>query len=245
VLLGQPCTSIMSPAVHARRMLTLDRSSRLRVGQLAHEGSPARYGPAGGRASDDSPRSGGGSIRYSPRGPLGTRDVTSVARHVQRHRQGRGWPRSRAAGRRRSAGRTCRGPTRPGPAQHVHGRLEAGVGPLGHGGQGPGPRPTRRHRTCWARPTTSPRPPEEPQEPRQGQERGRGQGQRGASCECGWASRIGNTEQVMPEIRTHLDAALAGPLLWGPESTSPAVPTPRPGCIKGALCTSGTAGGGP
>jgi hypothetical protein len=34
-------------------------------------------------------------------------------------------------------------------------------------------------------------------------------GQRHASCECGWQSRIGSTEQVMPEIRTHLDAALA------------------------------------
>ena len=33
--------------------------------------------------------------------------------------------------------------------------------------------------------------------------------QRCASCECGWASRIGTTEQVMPEIRTHLEAALA------------------------------------
>ena len=33
--------------------------------------------------------------------------------------------------------------------------------------------------------------------------------QRCASCECGWASRIGSTEQVMPEIRTHLEAALA------------------------------------
>jgi hypothetical protein len=33
--------------------------------------------------------------------------------------------------------------------------------------------------------------------------------QRRASCECGWASRIGSTEQVMPQIRTHLDAALA------------------------------------
>ena len=32
---------------------------------------------------------------------------------------------------------------------------------------------------------------------------------RRASCECGWESRIGSTEQVMPEIRTHLDAALA------------------------------------
>jgi hypothetical protein len=33
-------------------------------------------------------------------------------------------------------------------------------------------------------------------------------GQRRASCECGWESRIGSTEQVMPEIRTHLDAVL-------------------------------------
>ena len=33
--------------------------------------------------------------------------------------------------------------------------------------------------------------------------------QRCASCECGWQSRIGRTEQVMPEIRTHLEAALA------------------------------------
>ena len=36
-------------------------------------------------------------------------------------------------------------------------------------------------------------------------------GQRRASCECGWESRIGSTEQVMPEIRTHLEAALAAP----------------------------------
>jgi hypothetical protein len=34
-------------------------------------------------------------------------------------------------------------------------------------------------------------------------------GQRHASCECGWQSRIGSTEQVMPEIRTHLEAVLA------------------------------------
>ena len=33
--------------------------------------------------------------------------------------------------------------------------------------------------------------------------------QRRASCECGWQSGIGSTEQVMPEIRTHLEAALA------------------------------------
>jgi hypothetical protein len=30
--------------------------------------------------------------------------------------------------------------------------------------------------------------------------------QRCASCECGWESRIGSTEQIMPEIRTHLEA---------------------------------------
>ena len=34
-------------------------------------------------------------------------------------------------------------------------------------------------------------------------------GQRHAGCECGWQSRIGSTEQVMPEIRAHLEAALA------------------------------------
>lgn len=34
-------------------------------------------------------------------------------------------------------------------------------------------------------------------------------GQRRASCQCGWESGIGSTEQVMPEIRTHLDAAVA------------------------------------
>ena len=33
--------------------------------------------------------------------------------------------------------------------------------------------------------------------------------QRHASCECGWESRIGSIEQVMPELRTHLDEALA------------------------------------
>ena len=33
--------------------------------------------------------------------------------------------------------------------------------------------------------------------------------QRHAGCQCGWQSRIGSTEQVMPEIRTHLEAALA------------------------------------
>jgi hypothetical protein len=34
-------------------------------------------------------------------------------------------------------------------------------------------------------------------------------GQRRAGCECGWDSRVGSTEQVMPELRTHLEAALA------------------------------------
>ena len=33
--------------------------------------------------------------------------------------------------------------------------------------------------------------------------------QRHASCECGWESPIGSIEQVMPEMRTHLDEALA------------------------------------
>jgi hypothetical protein len=33
--------------------------------------------------------------------------------------------------------------------------------------------------------------------------------QRRASCQCGWTSGIGSTEQVMPQIRTHLEAALA------------------------------------
>ncbi len=33
-----------------------------------------------------------------------------------------------------------------------------------------------------------------------------GSGRRSASCECGWKSRTGSTEQVMPEIRTHLDS---------------------------------------
>jgi hypothetical protein len=35
-----------------------------------------------------------------------------------------------------------------------------------------------------------------------------GSGQRSASCECGWRSRTGSTEQVMPEIRTHLDSVV-------------------------------------
>ena len=36
-----------------------------------------------------------------------------------------------------------------------------------------------------------------------------GSGQRQASCQCGWRSPPGHTEQVMPTIRTHLDAAVA------------------------------------
>jgi hypothetical protein len=47
-------------------------------------------------------------------------------------------------------------------------------------------------------------------------------GQRHASCECGWQSRIGSTEQVMPEIRTHLDAAVAA-------AQSPVRPPTKPG----------------
>jgi hypothetical protein len=35
-----------------------------------------------------------------------------------------------------------------------------------------------------------------------------GSGRRSASCECGWRSQTGRTEQVMPEIRTHLDSAV-------------------------------------
>jgi hypothetical protein len=47
-------------------------------------------------------------------------------------------------------------------------------------------------------------------------------GQRRASCQCGWQSRIGSTEQVMPQIRTHLEAALA--------ATQPRAGTPtKPG----------------
>jgi hypothetical protein len=47
-------------------------------------------------------------------------------------------------------------------------------------------------------------------------------GQRRASCECGWTSRIGSTEQVMPEIRIHLEAALAA-------SQRPVGPPTKPG----------------
>jgi hypothetical protein len=45
--------------------------------------------------------------------------------------------------------------------------------------------------------------------------------QRHASCECGWESEIGSTEQVMPEIRTHLDAALAATQPPGGQPTKP------------------------
>lgn len=45
--------------------------------------------------------------------------------------------------------------------------------------------------------------------------------QRRASCECGWESQIGSTEQVMPEIRTHLEAALAATQLRGGQATKP------------------------
>jgi hypothetical protein len=48
-----------------------------------------------------------------------------------------------------------------------------------------------------------------------------GSGQRRANCQCGWASRIGSTEQVMPEIRTHLDAALGA-------TQTPAAPPTKP-----------------
>ena len=47
-------------------------------------------------------------------------------------------------------------------------------------------------------------------------------GQRRASCECGWESRIGSNEQVMLEIRTHLDAAVAA-------TQPPARPPTKPG----------------
>lgn len=45
--------------------------------------------------------------------------------------------------------------------------------------------------------------------------------QRRAGCECGWASQIGSTEQVMPEIRTHLEAALAATQRRGGPPTKP------------------------
>jgi hypothetical protein len=48
--------------------------------------------------------------------------------------------------------------------------------------------------------------------------------QRCASCECGWESRIGSTEQVMPDIRTHLEAALTA---TQPRRGQPAKPGSR------------------
>ena len=45
--------------------------------------------------------------------------------------------------------------------------------------------------------------------------------QRHAGCQCGWQSRIGSTEQVMPEIRTHLEAALAATQLARRPSSKP------------------------
>jgi hypothetical protein len=46
-------------------------------------------------------------------------------------------------------------------------------------------------------------------------------GQRRASCECGWQSRIGSAEQVMPEIRTHLDAAIQATQTQAGQPTKP------------------------
>ena len=48
--------------------------------------------------------------------------------------------------------------------------------------------------------------------------------QRRASCQCGWESQIGSTEQVMPEIRTHLDSALTA---TQPRAGQPAKPRSR------------------
>jgi hypothetical protein len=53
-------------------------------------------------------------------------------------------------------------------------------------------------------------------------------GQRHASCECGWQSRIGSTEQVMPEIRSHLEAALAATQRPRRPSSKPGSRTFRP-----------------
>jgi hypothetical protein len=46
-------------------------------------------------------------------------------------------------------------------------------------------------------------------------------GQRRASCECGWKSGTGSTEQVMPQIRTHLDAALRATQAQARQPTKP------------------------
>jgi hypothetical protein len=45
--------------------------------------------------------------------------------------------------------------------------------------------------------------------------------QRTASCQCGWESRIGTTEQVMPQIRTHLDAAIQATQTQARQPTKP------------------------
>jgi hypothetical protein len=50
-------------------------------------------------------------------------------------------------------------------------------------------------------------------------------GQRRAGCACGWESGIGSTEQVMPEIRTHLEAALAATQRQGKQPTKPGGPS--------------------
>ena len=49
--------------------------------------------------------------------------------------------------------------------------------------------------------------------------------QRRASCECGWTSSIGSTEQVMPEIRTHLEG--------GPGSSPAASGAADQACLQG------------
>jgi hypothetical protein len=53
-------------------------------------------------------------------------------------------------------------------------------------------------------------------------------GQRRASCQRGWQSQIGSTERVMPEIRTHLEAALAANQRRGGPPTEPGSRTFRP-----------------
>ncbi len=53
-------------------------------------------------------------------------------------------------------------------------------------------------------------------------------GQRRASCQCGWKSGIGSTEQVMPEIRTHLDAAVRATQTQAEQLTKPRSRSVRP-----------------
>ncbi len=53
-------------------------------------------------------------------------------------------------------------------------------------------------------------------------------GQHRASCECGWQSRLGSTEQVMPEIRTHLDAAVGATQPPAARPTKPRLRRLRP-----------------